>query len=205
MHSEPNKSFFWRKKNYNSIGASGAAGSDVIELIKKDWAMTQSFVLICMKFRQKKAEREKRKNNWVQLIKRLAIDISGYMETVFLSKKFHYMTLVPRYSFFVFLSKRERETRVTSVTGYIAFCLFFQRRKIEIRFRLYQGMEKMWLLKSNSQSQIRRLVWGKTSPGPIQSSSNVKQNRKSIKTKERGKRNHKRKCKTQNKLCKREI
>ena len=45
----------------------------------------------------------------------------------------------------------------------------------------------MWLLKSNSQSQIRRLVWGKTSPGPIQSSSNVKQNRKSIKTKDRGK------------------
>ena len=57
----PTKAFFEGKKNCNSIGASGAAGSDVIELIKKDWAMTQSFVLICMKIRQKKAEREKRK------------------------------------------------------------------------------------------------------------------------------------------------
>ena len=38
--------------------------------------------------------------------------------------------------------------------------------------------EKMWLLRSNSQSQIRRLVWGKTSSGPIQSSLNVKENRK---------------------------
>ena len=70
--------------------ASGAAGSDVIELIKKDWAMTLSFVLICMKIKPKKQREKDEKSNWAQLIKRLANDISGYKETVFFSsKKFH--------------------------------------------------------------------------------------------------------------------
>ena len=149
MHSEPNKSFVWRKKLCNSIGASGAAGSDVIELIKKDWAMTQSFVLICMKIRQKKLREKNEK-------------------IAFLS---------------FYQKEKEKLGYCVLCNGVHSFLSFFQRRKIEIRFRLYQGMEKMWLLKSNSQSQIRRLVWGKTSPGPIQSSSNVKQNRKNRNTK----------------------
>ena len=53
---------------------------------------------------------------------------------------------------------------------------FFPKRKLGRSI----SEEKMLLLRSNFQSQSRRLVWDKTSSRPIQSSPNVKANREGI-------------------------
>ena len=47
--SEKRKKFGEKKRGRVLVTDSGAAKSDVIRLIKKDWAMTHSFVLICIK------------------------------------------------------------------------------------------------------------------------------------------------------------